>query len=75
MGGLINLYLGQVGLPWAAQEYSELTALLGDRIYFDVGMGLLLNRGLTVVFIAALAALYPAWQASRREPAEALHYV
>ena len=75
VGGLINLYFGQVGLPWSAAEYSELTALLGDRIYFDVGMGLLLTRGLTVIFIAALAALYPAWQASRREPAEALHYV
>ncbi|MDH4207460.1 MAG: ABC transporter permease [Anaerolineae bacterium] len=75
VGGLINLYFGQVGLPWAAQEYSELTALLGDRIYFDVGIGLLLNRGLTVLIIAAVAALYPAWQASRREPAEALHYV
>jgi len=75
VGGLINLYFGQVGLPWSAAEYSELTALLGDRIYFDVGIGLLLTRGLTVIFIAALAALYPAWQASRREPAEALHYV
>ncbi len=75
VGGLINLYLGQVGLPWAAAEYSELTALMGDRLYFDVGIGLLLSRGLTVIFIAALAALYPAWQASRREPAEALHYV
>jgi putative ABC transport system permease protein len=75
LGGLVNLYFARVGLPWAAQEYSELTALLGDRIYFDVGIGLLLNRGLTVVIIAALAALYPAWQASRREPAEALHYV
>jgi ABC-type lipoprotein release transport system permease subunit len=75
VGGLINLYLGRVGLPWAAAEYSELTALMGDRLYFDVGIGLLLSRGLTVIFIAALAALYPAWQASRREPAEALHYV
>jgi ABC-type lipoprotein release transport system permease subunit len=75
VGGLINLYLGQVGLPWAAEEYSELTALMGDRIYFHVGWGLLLSRGLTVLVIAALAALYPSWQASRREPAEALHYV
>jgi putative ABC transport system permease protein len=75
VGGLINLCLGQVGLPWAAGEYSELTALMGDRIYFHVGWGLLLSRGLTVLIIAALAALYPSWQASRREPAEALHYV
>jgi ABC-type lipoprotein release transport system permease subunit len=25
--------------------------------------------------IAAIASLYPAWQASRREPAQALHHV
>jgi ABC-type lipoprotein release transport system permease subunit len=35
----------------------------------------LLTRGLTVVIIAALASLYPAWQASRKEPAQALHHV
>jgi ABC-type lipoprotein release transport system permease subunit len=50
-------------------------ALMGDRIYFDVGLTRLLNRCLTVVIISTLAALYPAWQASRQEPAEALHHV
>jgi len=75
LGGLLIAYLGQVGLPWSAQEYSELTALMGDRIYFDIGLGLLWARAVTVVIIAALASLYPSWQASRREPAEALHYV
>jgi ABC-type lipoprotein release transport system permease subunit len=34
-----------------------------------------LVRGLAVVVIAALASLYPAWQASRKEPAAALHHV
>jgi ABC-type lipoprotein release transport system permease subunit len=38
-------------------------------------MDLLIGRALTVAVIAALASLYPAWRASRREPAEALHYV
>jgi ABC-type lipoprotein release transport system permease subunit len=33
------------------------------------------QRALTVAIIAALASLYPAWQASKHEPAEALHYV
>jgi ABC-type lipoprotein release transport system permease subunit len=75
LGGVVIAYLGQVGLPWSAQEYSELTALMGDRIFFDIGLGLLGTRALTVVIIAALASLYPSWQASRREPAEALHYV
>jgi ABC-type lipoprotein release transport system permease subunit len=35
----------------------------------------LLVRGVLVVGIAALASFYPAWQASRKEPAEALHHV
>ena len=50
-------------------------ALLGGRIYFDVGIDRVLARALTVTIIASLASLYPAWQASKREPAEALHYV
>jgi ABC-type lipoprotein release transport system permease subunit len=77
VGGLVNAYYGQVGLEWAAEsaEYTELAALLGGRIYFHVGIDLLIQRALTVAIIAALAALYPAWQASKREPAEALHYV
>jgi ABC-type lipoprotein release transport system permease subunit len=33
------------------------------------------GRGLVVVFIAALASLYPALQAARKQPAEALHQV
>ena len=77
VGGLVNAYYGGVGLEWATEssEYTELAALLGGRIYFQVGIDLLMQRALTVAIIAALAALYPAWQASKREPAEALHYV
>jgi putative ABC transport system permease protein len=77
LGGLVNAYYGTVGLEWAAAaaEYSELAALLGGRIYFRIGVDVLLSRALTVAIIATLASLYPAWQASKREPAEALHYV
>lgn len=74
LGGAVIAYYGRVGMEWAT-EYSEMAALLGGRIYFHVGTDLLLARGLTVAIIAALASIYPAWQASRREPAEALHYV
>ena len=55
-------------------ETAELAALLGGRIYFSVGLDVLLNRSLTVAIIAALASLYPAWQASRLQPVEALRY-
>jgi putative ABC transport system permease protein len=77
LGGLVIAYYGQVGLEWAgeATEYSELAALLGGRIYFSIPVNVLLQRALTVAIIATLASLYPAWQASKREPAEALHYV
>jgi putative ABC transport system permease protein len=75
LGGAVVWYLGRVGLKWTAAEYSELTALMGDRIYFRMGIDQLLGRALTVSIIAALAALYPAWQASRKDPAQALHYV
>jgi ABC-type lipoprotein release transport system permease subunit len=56
-------------------EFSELIGLMGDRLYLRIGIDVLARRALTVGVIAALASLYPAWQASKREPAEALHYV
>ena len=81
-GGAIGAYYGRVGIDWMALyggmdvgEFSELIGLMGDRLYLRIGIGVLAGRALTVSFIAALASLYPAWQASRREPAEALHYV
>jgi ABC-type lipoprotein release transport system permease subunit len=82
LGGAISAYFGRVGLDFMAMyggvelgEFSELIGMLGDRLYFRIGLGVLVERALTVAVIAALASLYPAWQASRREPAEALHYV
>jgi ABC-type lipoprotein release transport system permease subunit len=50
-------------------------ALLGDKLYPRLTADLLIQRSLTVAVIAMLASLYPAWQASKREPAESLHYV
>ncbi len=82
LGGVIGAYYGRVGIDWMAMyggvdvgEYSELIGLMGDRLYLRIGIGVLVERALTVGVIAALASLYPAWQAAKREPAEALHYV
>jgi ABC-type lipoprotein release transport system permease subunit len=82
LGGAISIYFGKVGLDWLALyggadfgDISELMGLMGERLYFHIGLDVLLQRSLTVALIAALASLYPAWQASRQEPAEALHYV
>jgi ABC-type lipoprotein release transport system permease subunit len=51
------------------------TALITDKVYPSWGVGRLLSRGLTVAIIAALAAVIPALEAARRDPAEALHHV
>lgn len=76
LGGLGVGYLSQVGFEWnVSSDTSEIVALLGGRVYPKLGMDVVLQRGLTITIIAALASLYPARQASKREPAEALHYV
>jgi ABC-type lipoprotein release transport system permease subunit len=76
LGGLGVGYLSQVGFEWnVSADTSEIVALLGGRVYPKLGLDVVLQRGLTITIIAALASLYPARQASKREPAEALHYV
>jgi ABC-type lipoprotein release transport system permease subunit len=82
LGWAIGAYYGRVGIDWMALyggidvgEFSDLIGLMGDRLYLRIGIDVLVKRALTVGVIAALASLYPAWQASKREPAEALHYV
>jgi ABC-type lipoprotein release transport system permease subunit len=81
LGSAIAVYFGRVGLDIMAlygtdlSDMSEFMGLLGDRLYFRIGIDVYVQRTLTVAIIAALASLYPAWQASKQEPAEALHYV
>lgn len=76
LGVLINGALGYYGLDYSQfSNLTEYTALISGRVYPTLILRQLLLRALTVAIIAALAALYPAYQASQREPAEALHYV
>jgi lipoprotein-releasing system permease protein len=81
LGGAIAAYFGRVGIDlWSLygsdlSDISELMGLLGGRLYFRIGIDVFVQRALTVAIIAALASLYPAWQAAKQEPAEALHYV
>lgn len=68
--------LGLRGLDFSfASGMGEITALMGDRIFPRVTVLSVVGRGLLVVVIAALAALYPALQAARKQPADALHQV
>jgi ABC-type lipoprotein release transport system permease subunit len=80
IGSLLSILLlgvlAQVGIGFSfASGISEMTALMGDRIYPSITAGDIISRGVTVVVIVTIASLYPAWQASRKEPAKALHYV
>jgi ABC-type lipoprotein release transport system permease subunit len=76
LGLLLNGVLRQVGLDFG--NLSGLTsymALITGKIYPSWGVDKLPARALTVAVIAALAALIPAREAARHEPAEALHFV
>ena len=69
-------YYSQVGIDISFMSgFGEVTALMGDRIYPSIPLDVVINRAITVVIIVMLASLYPALQASRKEPAEALHHV
>jgi ABC-type lipoprotein release transport system permease subunit len=48
---------------------------MGTHLYPAISGATIMIYGLAAVVISALAALYPAWQAAQREPAESLHYV
>lgn len=69
--------LGTVGLDFSkfASGLGDLGALLGSKLYPVVTLDVLISRAVLVVVITAIASLYPAWQASRKEPAQALHHV
>jgi ABC-type lipoprotein release transport system permease subunit len=73
---LLVLAVGQVGIDYSmAQGTGELTALIGNRLYPTIPVTSVVFYGVAVVIIAALASLIPAWQASRKQPAESLHHV
>ncbi len=75
-GLTINIILGQIGLDYSAYtNLAEYMALINGQIYPSLGIEQLPKRAITIAIICGLAALYPAIEASRREPAEALHYV
>ncbi len=76
LGTAINLALGYYGLDYSAfADLTEYTALISGRIYSQTVPLKVLNHAITVAIIATLASIYPAREAARREPAEALHYV
>lgn len=76
LGWLVVFAVGRVGFDLSYGEgMGDITALLGNRIFPTISLMGVVWRGVAVVLIAALASFYPAWQASRKEPAVALHHV
>ena len=77
---LLVTWLGRVGIVFSAftadiQEAGEIYAMMGTQLHPAISPALIIAYGFAAVVIAALAALFPAWQASKREPAESLHFV
>ena len=76
LGLAFNGMMRAVGLDFTSfAGMTSYMALITDKIYPSWGVGRLLSRGLTVAIIAAVAAVIPAIEAARRDPADALHYV
>ncbi len=76
LGAVVVTVTGSIGFDLSmAAEASEMMGLLGTYLYPVLEAGPLVSRFITVIFISALASLYPAWQAANSQPAEALHYV
>jgi putative ABC transport system permease protein len=76
LAGLLIAYLGRVGISFeSTSSMGEIGSLMGNSIYPSITPGGIVSRGAAVALITALASLYPAWQAARQEPAQALHHV
>ena len=57
------------------EDAGEIYAMMGTVLYPAISASTIIIYGFAAVVVAALAALFPAWQASRKEPAESLHFV
>ncbi len=80
MSWLLVLWVGQTGIDFSSfaediEAAGEIYALMGTVLYPAISASVIIAYGLAAVVVAGLASLFPAWQASRREPAESLHYV
>ena len=76
IGVALLAWLKQVGIGMpSVSGMGDVVALMGDRIYPSVNLAGVISRAAIVAIMAAIASLYPAWQASRKQPAEALHHV
>lgn len=77
---LLVAAVGRTGIDFSSfvedlENAGEIYALMGDHLYPHISGTIIVLYGLAAVVVGALAALFPAWQASKKEPAESLHHV
>jgi ABC-type lipoprotein release transport system permease subunit len=77
IGFALIALMGSAGLDFSKMTtgMGEVGVLMSGKIYPTITAVDLFTRAILVVIIAAIASLYPAWQASRKEPSKALHHV
>jgi ABC-type lipoprotein release transport system permease subunit len=76
LGLVANAIFGQIGLDYSAfAGVTEYTALISGNVYPTLGLEKIAQRGLTVLIISLLCSFYPAQEAAKTEPAQALHFV
>ncbi len=71
LGGLITLLLGSIGIPAFTESLKY--ALGGDRVYPYLTLENILLSAAVIITLTVVAAVYPAWTASRLKPIKALH--
>jgi ABC-type lipoprotein release transport system permease subunit len=75
-GLAINLMLQKVGMDISAfSSATAYTALISEKVYPTLGLSRLGSHVIAVIIISLLASIYPANQAAKKDPAEALHFV
>jgi putative ABC transport system permease protein len=72
-GGAVVAYLAATGIPMTVSSLAWMAG--GDVLYPALEPASLLRATLSIVLLSTLAAVYPAFSASRLEPREALHHV
>jgi ABC-type lipoprotein release transport system permease subunit len=77
LGLAVIALIGSVGIDFSklTTGMGEVGVLMSGKLYPVMTAPDLISRAIIVVVIAAIASLYPAWQASRKEPSQALHHV
>jgi putative ABC transport system permease protein len=72
-GGAVVLLLAARGIPMTVASLAWMAG--GDVLYPALVPGSLLRATVSIALLSTLAAVYPAFSASRLEPREALHHV